>query len=164
MIKDNLALVGKIASTHGIKGELKIIWFTDTNEIDIKTNDFAFIELGSTIEPLKIKQLTDLYIKKPLVLFEGYESINLAQKLIGKDIYIKNELVTKLQDETCMGFEAIFKEQVGKVIDFLDNSIYITYKVEFEEKTIWIPSVDEYVEEIDFDNETIILKNIERLT
>lgn len=163
MIKDNLALVGKIAGTHGIKGELKVYWFTDKYDIDLRVNDFAFIKNESTFDVFKIKQLTDLYIKKPLIQFEEYENINLAQKLVNKDIYIKSDLIEELEDETCLGFIAIFENKKGKVIDFLDNSIYMTYKVEFEDKTVWIPGVDEYLKEIDFDNKIITFINIEGL-
>ncbi|QHX35851.1 16S rRNA processing protein RimM [Spiroplasma sp. TIUS-1] len=163
MIKDNLALVGKIAGTHGIKGELKVYWFTETKDIDIKINDFVFVKNESTFDVFKIRQLTDLYIKKPLIQFDEYENINHVQKLVGKEIYIKKELVTELDDYSCLGFDAIFENKKGKVIDFLDNSIYMTYKVEFKDKTIWIPGVDDYLKEIDFDNQKITFINIEGL-
>lgn len=85
--------VGKIVNTHGLRGELKIKSSTDFdrykpgNKLAIFSNDNQIAEV--TVKSHRIHKEMDL------VVFAGYEDINLVEKF--KNCYIK--IATKDLDE-----------------------------------------------------------------
>lgn len=79
---------GKIMTTHGIKGDLKVL----------STSDFDRFKKGSRLYILHQNEYVEVTIKKAspfgkylLVSFEGLEDINLVEKYHLNEIYIAEE-------------------------------------------------------------------------
>lgn len=87
--------VGKIISSFGIKGEVKVFPETDFNRFD--KGKEIFLKIANNFIKFKIKtsRLKDrIYI----ISFEGYDNINQILEYINKDIYIHESQREKLND------------------------------------------------------------------
>lgn len=155
--------VGKFVKTRGLKGEIRVYSYADYKE---KFEEYPSIQVEGT----------EYYIKKvsysketPILLLDTIDTIEKAEKLIGKDIYVDRVDTLPEDDEfliiDLIGLDAITEEGVkfGVVKDVLVNQHHdiIVIDVDGEEKLI--PSVEEFVLEIDFEAGFIRINLIEGL-
>lgn len=112
----NYYLCGKIQTTHGLKGELKVK----------STSDFNRFAVGSIIyikqkgEYIKLEVVTTRFHKGCyLVSFKGMQDINLVEHLKNVDLYVDEEAHTLLDED-----EFYYDELINKEVYF-DNDEYI---------------------------------------
>lgn len=158
----NYLYVGKIVSTHGIKGEVKIISnFSLKEKIFVK--DFNFY-IGTN----HIKEVVKTYRKHKqydMVTFEGYNNINQVLKYMKNNVYVLREDLNLSSDDILesdlIGLNAYHNEEFLGVV----NDIYVTgknYKVieiinKGTKKTL-IPYHKDFIEKIDISNKMISFK------
>ena len=166
MSSTNLIKIGKITRHHGLKGEVRLLYYGNNLE------DFNYKEVY-----LKEKgKLLSLYIEKfrfhknfVLVKFKNIDSINEVEKrLKGRFVYIKEEQLPELEEEEYYWYELIDckvfdleKGYIGKVVNLIDaksNQVLIVQKGNSE---ILIPFTDEVVREIDINNKIINVSLLE---
>lgn len=162
--------VGKIVNTHGIKGDLKIQAYTNSPE---RFFDFAYIYLDEHLSEKKKFEISSCKIHKGNVLikFKDLEDINLVEKYKNTEVYIDSEVQGYEMDEDeyliadLIGL-SVFDEvqgEVGEVVDVIKNKTQELLVIEEGEKTWYLPFVNEFVKEIDFDENKMNIKLIEGL-
>ena len=95
MISDNVIVIGKIISTHGIDGWIAIESYSYPREKINTYNTHLIIDeqhLPITIKDLKIMP------KKIIIKLEGYDHISDSEKILGEKIYIKTSDLKTLED------------------------------------------------------------------
>ena len=125
MIKPNYMIIGKVVSTHGIHGWLSILCFAYPPE-NLKSYDTLIIYNN---EKTKIN-ITNIKImpKKVIIKIKGYDSINLSENILGKDILIdKSEMAALTEGEyywaDLEGLQVFTsKEEYLGIIDFIFNN------------------------------------------
>ena len=149
--------IGKIVSTHGIKGEVKII--SDFFEKDkIFKKGFKLY-----ITPLYHEEVINTYrVHKnyDLVTFNGYNDINEILKYIGMGVYIKRSDLALKEDEYLLsdliGYAVYDNNKLlGKVsgINFNNN---VLLKID---DIFYIPFIDEFIEKVDVKTKKIMTRN-----
>lgn len=149
--------IGKIVSTHGIKGEVKII--SDFFEKDkIFKKGFKLY-----ITPLYHEEVINTYrVHKnyDMVTFNGYNDINEILKYIGMGVYIKRSDLDLKEDEYLLsdliGYAVYDNNKLlGKVsgINFNNN---VLLKID---DIFYIPFIDEFIEEVDVKTKKIMTRN-----
>ena len=158
--------LGKIVSTHGIKGELRLISDFDKKE-KVFHSDF-FIYIGKEKQKEKITSYRH-HKTFDMITLDGYHDINQVLPFLKKEVYIKREDL-KLQENdylledliTCK----IMDEQklVGKIIEIVYNKANILLKATSSEgKTFYIPYHSNYIKNVDIANKKIECQNIQGL-
>ncbi len=148
---------GEIVTTHGVRGEVKVLPWLDSPE-DLCDFDRCRID-GKEYE------MEDCRVQKTcnLVKLSGIDTMEAAQAMRGKVIELYRE---DIDDEVIFADEligiAVFAEgkQIGKIADVLDypgNKVYVV-KGEYE---YMIPAVSAFVLEIDMAAETMQVRLIE---
>ena len=125
MTKPNHVILGKVVSTHGIHGWLSILCFAHPPQ-NLKNYDtlMMFNNLERKINITDIK----IMLKKVIIKIEGYDSINLSEIILGKDIFIdKSEIPDLIEGEyywrDLEGLEVFTsKEKYLGIIDFIFNN------------------------------------------
>jgi 16S rRNA processing protein RimM len=125
MTKPNHVILGKVVSTHGIHGWLSILCFAHPPE-NLKNYD-TLIMFNNLEREIKI---TDIKImpKKVIIKIEGYDSINLSESILGKDILIDKSNIPVLSEgeyywRELEGLEVFTsKEKYLGIIDFIFNN------------------------------------------
>lgn len=156
--------IGKLTSTHGLRGELKLkssFWYMDK----VLQEGFVFYvgDEKERVNLLKYRNHNGTY----LLTFKDYEDINLVESFRNKDIYVLREDV-KLNNnqylyEDYIDLKAYYNDkEIGTVKDIVDcgNNNYVFYVV--GEKEILIPLNDKFIDKIVL-NDKICFKELEGL-
>ena len=156
-------LVGKIVGTHGIKGELKVK--SDTSFDRFKKGNVLYIEKEEKITINSSRVHKGLH----LITINGLTNINDVLMYVNKNIYVPHDR-SELEEgeyyyEDLIGLICYDsnKEEIGEVIDLQEVPQGLILEIRGKEKTILIPYVDEFIEEIDLDNKKILINEIEGL-
>jgi len=161
--------VGVIASTHGIRGEVKVFPTTD----DVKRFEMlkeVILDLEQSKITLKIEHVK--FFKNMAILkFKGMNSINEVEKYKGKDLLVSREHAVKLEENEhfiadLLGLRVITDK--GKVLGILDDVLQTgandVYVVKDEQGTeILLPVIEECVLDIDLEQNKILVHIMEGL-
>ncbi|WP_338985475.1 ribosome maturation factor RimM [Spiroplasma endosymbiont of Diplazon laetatorius] len=161
---NNLKKIGKIVATHGLKGEVK--FKLESNLILSKEilGEQVFLEDNSkNLDVFDVKKSYFLN-KKHILGLEEVTDINKAQKLVNNLVYVKKDSDFIEEEFSYVGFECFYKNDTyGRVIEEMFNGAHDLIKIKVNEKDLWIPCVDFYIEEVDEQEKIIKLKEIEVL-
>lgn len=157
--------VGKIINTHGIKGALKVIHLTDYDE---RFEELEWVYIEGLKEKFYITSIS--YQKSNLIItFKGYNDINQVEKFKGKYLLIDETQRRELPEDTyyisdIIGLEVYTVENtyLGKVKELIQagsNEVYLIQSPDGKE--IMIPSVKEFIPEIDLEKKRITVNPIE---
>ena len=148
---------GEIVTTHGVRGEVKVLCWLDDPEM---LCEFDRCRIGSkdyTMEQVRVQKNCNL------VKLSGIDSMEAAQAMRGKIIELYRE---DIDDEVIFAAELIGVEvfcdgnSIGKIKDVLDypgNSVYVV-KGEHE---YMIPAVKQFILSTDVDGNRMDVKLIE---
>ena len=148
---------GEIVTTHGIKGEVKVMCWLDDPEMLCEFDRCQIDGKEFEIEQCRVQKTCNL------VKLSGIEDMDAAQAMRGKKIMLYRE---DIDDEVIFAAELIGVEvfaegeKIGKIKEVLDypgNSVYVV-KGEHE---YMIPAVKAFILETDMEANTMQVKLIE---
>jgi 16S rRNA processing protein RimM len=154
MTMEKFFKIGIIASTHGLKGEVKVYPTTS----DIRRYDDlvdVIIDIGDEHLLLEIQQVK--YFKKMVILkFKGIDHINDVEKYKGKDLLVPRENAVKLEEDEyfiadLLGMKIVSDDgRVGTLIDVIESSANDVYVVKFDEiGEVLIPAIKDCILNVD---------------
>ena len=149
--------VGKITTTHGIKGELKV-------RSDFKYKDEIFVPNMKIIvngEELKIISSRN-QMEYKLIILDGYNNIDNVIKFKNSDIYVSRNLINSnyILNEDIIGFEVyVGKKKIGLLDSIIKSQAHDILVV----NKIMIPYVSAFVKNIDIKNKKIYINEVEGL-
>lgn len=156
-MKKKFLEVGKIVSTHGLKGDVKVDPWCDDGEFLCEFEELYLDAAGKE----KIKVLS-AKVHKNIVLMrlEGIDSIEKAELLRGKVLFMDRDDVELsegehfIQDILGLGvFDVDTNRCYGRVTDVLKTGANDVYQVTSDDgKDYLIPVIDEVICEVDVDN------------
>jgi len=158
--------VMQIVNTHGIKGEVKALHFTDGEDFFKKVKT-VYMEDNT---PVKI--LSWRFHKGSVILkLSGVDDANTAERLKFTKLYAKEDELPKLPDGEYYFFELIGLtgvlpdgEEFGKVTNVIENNAanLLEFTKDSGEKVL-IPKIPVFVKEIDIKDGKIYITPIEGL-
>lgn len=161
-------LVGKIVTTHGIKGEVKV---------KVDTDDESRFDKGNTIyvgndEKNIVEKIVVDYARyqKDMVLmtFNNIKDINQVLKYVGMNLYVDLDEVREdgeIYYDDLIGCKVIVHNQIiGEVIDVMEVPQGEILRIKMlSNKTKLVPYVDEFIKNVDIDKKEIVVNPIEGL-
>tara|TARA_Y100000748_G_scaffold66003_1_gene53411 strand:+ start:80 stop:586 length:507 start_codon:yes stop_codon:yes gene_type:complete len=158
--------VAEITTTSGLRGEVRLKPF---NRFSIEYILERALQIGSSFENVVNLKLENANGNgnKMRFKFKGIDSIEKAQNIIGKTIYInvaEDDEINFIGSEL-IGFEIINDtgDKIGDLIDVMwlpANDVYVVFN---GKKEILIPIIPEIVRSINYENEEIIIANMDGL-
>ena len=148
---------GEIVTTHGVRGEVKVLCWLDDPEMLCEFDRCRIAGKDYTMEQVRVQKTCNL------VKLSGIDSMEAAQAMRGKIIELYRE---DIDDEVIFAAELIGVEvfcdgnSIGKIKDVLDypgNSVYVV-KGEHE---YMIPAVKQFILSTDVDGNRMDVKLIE---
>ena len=148
---------GEIVTTHGIKGEVKVMCWLDDPEMLCEFDRCQIDGKNFEIEQCRVQKTCNL------VKLSGIDTLEAAQAMRGKNIMLYRE---DIDDEVIFAAELIGMEvfaegeKIGKIKEVLDypgNSVYVV-KGEHE---YMIPAVKAFILDTDVEANTMQVKLIE---
>lgn len=158
--------VGKIVNTHGLRGEVKVVPWTDYAEIfeDIET---LYLPDGRKLTVRNVK-----YQKANIILkFGEINHIDEAEKLKNLVISAERSALGELPEGVhyiadIIGLEVISEEgeRLGVISDVLSTGANDVYEVQREgKKPLLLPVIDSVVKNIDIDGGTVTVHILDGL-
>lgn len=163
-MKNDLLKAGKIVNTHSLRGEVRIYPYCDGPEF-LCEFDRLYIENTET-EVVSAR----VHKGQALIKFKDINSINDAEQLVGKLIYInKNDV--ELEEgryfiEDIKALEVIdidIGTVYGKVINVIETGANDVFEVQSDNRILLVPKIDDVVKEIDLEEGKILIKPIKGL-
>ncbi|MEF9983645.1 MAG: ribosome maturation factor RimM [Oscillospiraceae bacterium] len=167
-MKNKFIECGKIVTTHGIKGEVKIEPWADSPEFlfDFKK---LYLEKGEIC--LKVLSCR-MHKNMVLAIFEGYDDIDKSNTLRSKILYIDREDANLDEDDyfwqDLIGLNVVDVDDetisYGKITNITEtgaNDVYYIKDEDGNEKLI--PAIPQVIIKIDMDNEKMFIRPLEGL-
>ena len=148
---------GEIVTTHGVRGEVKVLTWLDDPEMLCEFDRCRIAGKQYTMEQVRVQKNCNL------VKLQGIDTMEAAQAMRGKVIELYRE---DIDDEVIFAAELIGVEvyagdqKIGKITEVLDypgNSVYVV-KGEYE---YMIPAVKQFILDTDMDSNKMQVKLIE---
>ncbi len=148
MLKEFLE-TGEIVGTHGIKGEVRVHPWSDTPDF---LCDFKILYLdGKGEKSLKVKT-SRVHGNIVLIKFDGVDSIEAAEKLRGKVLYINRSNV-RLKDGRsfiqdiidCKAIDIDSGDELGTITDVMTGIANDVWTIARGDKEYLLPAIDDVV-------------------
>jgi 16S rRNA processing protein RimM len=153
-IHEGYFLLGKIIRTHGYKGGLKAIFDVDQPQ-EYRELDMLFIEVKDQLIPWIVDDI-HLENNKANLKLADLKEMEGAEKLVGKYIYLPDELLPKLKGNKfyyheVTGFKVHdddkgFIGTIDRVVELPNNPLFA---ITFGDKEILLPISDEIILKVD---------------
>lgn len=146
--------IGKYVSTHGLKGEIKII--SDVSEAEKLFNPGNTIYIGNDKKPFVIKSYRH-HQKYDMIILDSLDSIESVLPYKGESIFFNKDDIEDDLCENLLDYDVYNNDiYIGKVIEILKGVKYDLIVVSNDR--IIIPFIDNFVILIDKDNKVIKTK------
>jgi len=161
--------LGEILKPHGIKGELKILFYNEESK-SLQKNQKVFLESPQkNIIEYKIERIFYSFRKNRIKFFD-INTIDEADDLRGCIVNVDRNDLPKINDSEyylidLVGYSLIdnYNTNYGKVIEVLTLPANNVLNVSKDNKEYLIPLIDDVVLEVNQNKEEIIIDPIEGL-
>ena len=148
---------GEIVTTHGVRGEVKVLCWLDDPEMLCEFDRCRIDGKEYTMEQVRVQKTCNL------VKLKGIDTVEAAQAMRGKTIELYRE---DIDDEVIFAAELVGMEvyaegecigKIREVLDYPGNSVYVV-KGEHE---YMIPAVNQFILSTDMEKNEMRVKLIE---
>lgn len=154
-------LIGKIVSTHGIKGEIRIISDFEYKELVFKKDVTIYIGKDYKKEIINSYRHHKNY---EMITLCGYNNINDVLKFMNNNVYILKEeiegLGKKILKSDIIGLDAyILDKKIGVIKDIYPTGInYEVIEIYNNNNKVLIPYHQDFIDTVDLENKKIVFK------
>lgn len=155
-----LLLIGRVVSTHGIKGKLKVVPYTESVE-SFRAAGVVYLKPKSG--PFQVYHIVSVRPHKNIYIVSLSEvsHISQAEVLVGAKIYREKSSLPTLEEEKeyywhqVIGLEvrSLKGEIIGKIKHIFNtgsNDVFVVYDAQ-NKKEYLIPSIDDVIDRFDFE-------------
>lgn len=164
--------VGKVANTHGIRGELKIYPNTDFAEIRFAEGKKLWMINEENGNKLEVEIVSSRLQKNMYVVrFKGFSNINEVEKYKGWTLKVSKDDTIELEEDEFYFHEIldceVFTEEgtkIGKIVDILKpgaNDVWVVRPDKGEE--VLIPYIHDVVLDINVEEKKVLIHVMEGL-
>lgn len=163
--------VGKIVTTHGIKGEVKVSITTDTLS-RFSVGNKLYLKRGSEYIEIVIDSFR-MHKNMALITFNNLKNINDVLGYVGLILYVNRDELNDLNEgqyyyDDLIGLDVFDKamgsDKIGEVIDVIEVPQGEILRIKLNNgKEGLVPFVDEFILEVDIENNILIISSVEGL-
>ena len=157
---------GKIVTTHGIRGEVKIMPYTDTPDL---LAEFDRLFIGKNKDEVIITR-SRVFKNTVIAKIEGIDTPEAAEKLRNKILYMHRDDL-ELDDDTyfiqdLIGIEvrdADTDAVYGTIADVMQTGANDVYVIKGEKREYLVPAIADVVVSTDIDNNIMTIRPLDGL-
>ena len=163
MSRDDYILIGQIKGIHGLHGNMKVAFFTESMDVYGKGVSILIRSPSRPGRCFTIKAAKP-YRKGLLLSVDGISDISMAEMLVGSEIYLEKSLLPEPEEGEYFWFDIIGLsvitqdgETLGKVKSIFPTGSNDVYVVEGNGEERLIPALESVILSIDLDSCTMIV-------
>ena len=157
---------GKIVTTHGIRGEVKIMPYTDSPDL---LAEFDRLFMGKDHEEVFIER-SRVFKNTVIAKIEGVDTPEAAEKLRNKVLYMHRDDL-ELDDDTyfiqdLIGLEvrdADTNRVYGRIADVMQTGANDVYVIKGEDREYLVPAIGDVVISTDIDGGVMTIRPLDGL-
>lgn len=166
---ENLLEIGKIVNTHGLRGEVKVVPWTDSPD-DFYDVSYAYIKNKNEYKKLTIDGVK-FQKNNVIVKFKEYNDINEILPFKNAVLYADRNDLGELPEGVyyivdLIGLKVYTEddEYIGEIADVFNAGASDIYDVKREgKKNLLLPVIDEVVKSVDIENGRVTVNVMEGL-
>ena len=169
MTTDTLIPVGKIAGTHGIRGELRVTAYAGEATALLVVRSVRAQAADGSVETLRISRAR-FSGKKLLLACAGLTDINQVQHLVGRELLVSREQLPAPDDDEyywqdLIGLRVLTSDgrELGRLCDIMETGSNDVYVVRENDREYLIPALADVVVQIDLKNGCMTIDPLEGL-
>ena len=154
--------MGKVVKTHGLKGEMTLKVEADDPSAYLDMKHF-FLEINKVLTPFFVEKIT-MSGDKFFISIQDVKTIEAAQHLVGKTVYLPLKMLPKLSGKQfyyheIVGFTVVDTEkgELGPVTEVLEYPTQAILQVMKDKKEILIPILDQVIQNVDRDKRILTI-------
>lgn len=168
MTKEDCFYLGRVAKTHGIKGEITIKLDVDDPSAyhDMK---YFLLEINKVLTPFFVEKIVSSG-DKFFVTIQDIRTVEAASALTGKEVFLPLEMLPKLSGKQfyyheVKGFMVIDAEkgELGSIADVIEYPTQAIIQIFKDKKEILIPILDQVIQKVDRKSKKLYIKAPEGL-
>lgn len=165
----DVAPVGKVNKTHGVKGELSMSLDTPELADSVRVGSCLVMDVDGILTPFFVSDVRPRGCESLLVTIDGLNSQEAAQAYVGHILYMPvTDMPRPLSNpETQEGFYASDligylayddeNHQIGEIIDIDDSTDNQLFIIQRDDEELLIPIADEFITGIDTHDRCLFL-------
>ncbi len=162
-------LIGKIVNIHGIKGEVKIMPYTDDIE---NLSKLKKIYLDKNLDICYNITSNRVHKNMLIVKLEGIDDANIALTFKTKDVFIPRNSLKELEEGTyyiedligCLVIDLDKNSVLGKLVYVYNTGANDVYEIEKEDGTkVYLPAISQVIKKVDIKEKKIYAQLMEGL-
>lgn len=152
--------IGKIVATHGVQGDMVIKHLAGSSTW-MKNGQALFLELRKeSYIPYFTSDHKVLNDEEYIVRVEDVENIEDAKKLVGKAVYVNEDVLMGRAENTPLlwkGFNLVDKNRggLGEIEDILEVGPQWLAKITYEGKEVLIPLAQDFLIDVNIKNKFV---------
>lgn len=155
--------VGKIVNTQGIKGEVRVVSETDFPEERYASGKTLYMSpiKGNHYEPLIVTSHRH-HKQFDILTFVGFNSINEAESLKGRQLFISEKQLSDLDEHSFYHHEIVGCEvysdngdHFGQIKEVLSPGANDVWVVKTKGKDLLLPYIEDVVKNVDIANKKV---------
>ena len=157
---------GKIVTTHGIRGEVKIMTYTDVPEL---LCEFDRLFIGKEHREINIER-SRVFKNTVSAKLEGIDTPEAAEKLRNKILYMHRDDLEHDDDtyfiQDLIGMEvrdADSGQVYGRLDDVMQTGANDVYVIKGEDKEYLVPAIADVIVSTDLENDVMTIRPLEGL-
>ena len=162
MKKEDCFYLGKVVKTHGLKGEVTMKIDADDPTAYLEMKHF-FLEINKVLTPFFVDKITSSG-DKFFVAVQDIKTIETAQNLVGKAVYLPLEMLPKLSGKQfyyheIVGFTVFdtVKGELGPITEVLEYPTQAILQIMKDKKEVLIPILDHVIQKVDRDSKILTI-------
>lgn len=155
--------LGYIIKAHGIEGDVQAMLDVDIPEEYIELES-VFVEINQKLVPFFIEDLKLFKGKKALIKFEDVDSLEEAEELIRKKLFLPLKFLPKLRDDQfyyheIIGYRVADKKEgdLGTIREVVEAPGQDLVVMDYRDKEVLIPVTDEVVLKVDHEAKVLLV-------
>ena len=165
----DLLEVGKIVNTHGLRGEVKVVPWTDYPQ---QFEDIEYVYRKTKTDYEKLSVCGVKYQKGNIIVqFAEITDLDTAEKYKNQVIYAEREALGELPEGVyyiadLIGLNVITDEgeEIGKIVDVLNTGASDIYEIKRTgRKNLLIPAIPDVVLDVDLENKNVTVHMMDGL-
>jgi len=161
-VKENeLLVIGKIFGVHGLKGTLKVYSYAESLSV-FKPDDFIVVRNSKTQDKILEIKWVKPHTRNILLSFKEVNSLEMAEALVGSELFIKKTALPKLKngiyywsDIIGLCVYTIDKKFIGCIESIIHTGSNDVYVVKDNDNEILIPALESVVKKINIKQKTM---------
>jgi 16S rRNA processing protein RimM len=169
MTSSDLILLGKIAATHGIKGQLRIVPYSGSGETFLTLKSVLFRDASGRTGEHDIASAS-AHGRKVLVSIKGYTDINQVIPFVGSEVLIRREQLPPVDEgeyywHDLIGLKVVTVDgrHLGTLESIIETGSNDVYVVTSGKDEILIPALEDVVVAVDLVAKVMTVTPVEGL-